>query len=133
MNYNNNYLNGLTGYNTNIPMNDPNVFSGVYVANENEVASAPVPSDGSPMVLMCPAKNMCWVKRMGNNGIPTVSPYQLVPMFKVVDTEPEKPIDTNALLADMLNEMKTMRNEINTMKAGEYNVRTNVNDATTEK
>ncbi len=94
-----------------------NVFTGVYISSEQEVASAPVPMDGTSTILVDVGNNKLYVKKM-QNGVPTVNIYAMQPIFNVaappVVEEPKQ--DPMVLV---LEQLKLMQSDIDSLKAKE--------------
>ena len=103
-------------YNFETPLYNDNSFVGYYVSSYNDVLNMAVPSNGSPVLFADLTNGMLWSKKI-IQGIPTIQPYRIQPVYQEI----QKPAENRT--TDMMDEIKSLREEINILKGGVLNAK----------
>jgi hypothetical protein len=90
-----------------------NSFTGYYVNDYNEVLTTSVPTTGSAVIFANLEQGMIWSKKLVN-GIPTIQPYKIIPIYQ----EPQKQPEVINNSTDLMEELKAMKAEIAKLKGG---------------
>jgi hypothetical protein len=88
-------------------------FIGHYITDYSEVLNTAIPTNGEAVLFANLEQGMIWSKKMVN-GVPNIQPFKLLPLYQEVQKQPE-PINNSA---DILEELKYMKAEIEKLKGG---------------
>lgn len=111
MDYFNNYNYGFSMQN--------NDFIGKYVSSYDEVLNSAAPINGSA-IIFADLNNMMLYSKKNINGVPTVQPYKLQPIYQEA-VKPTEPVNQNDALKIILDELESMKKDINLLKGAKPN------------